>query len=54
MGAIVGGIILGLFESMAIVFLSSAYKDIAALSTLLVIMMLFPYGMLGHAGRKGG
>ena len=54
MGAIVGGLILGLVESLAIVFIASAYKDVVALSVLLVIMILAPQGLLGRAGRRGG
>jgi len=54
MGAIVGGLVLGLLESLAIVFVASAYKDVVALSALLVIMILAPNGILGRAGRKGG
>jgi branched-chain amino acid transport system permease protein len=54
MGAIVGGLALGLLESLAIVFIASAYKDVVALSALLVIMTLAPHGVFGHGGRKGG
>jgi branched-chain amino acid transport system permease protein len=54
MGAIVGGLALGLLESLAIVFVASAYKDVVALSALLVIVMLAPHGLFGHGGRKGG
>lgn len=54
MGAIVGGLVLGLVESLAIVFIASAYKDVVALSVLLLIMILVPHGILGRAGRKGG
>ncbi len=54
MGAIVGGLILGLVESLAIVFIASAYKDVVAFGVLLVIMILVPQGILGRRGRKGG
>lgn len=54
MGAIVGGLALGLLEALAIVFVASAYKDVVALGALLAIMILAPHGVLGHAGRKGG
>jgi branched-chain amino acid transport system permease protein len=53
-GALVGGLTLGLLESLAIAFVSSGYKDVIALSTLVVIMILMPNGMLGRASRKGG
>jgi branched-chain amino acid transport system permease protein len=54
MGAIVGGLVLGLVESLAIVFIASAYKDVVAFSALLVIMILVPQGILGRRGRRGG
>jgi branched-chain amino acid transport system permease protein len=54
MGAIVGGLMLGLLESLAIVFIASAYKDVVALTVLIVIMILVPHGILGRAGRAGG
>ena len=54
LGAIFGGLILGLLESLAIVFVASAYKDVAALTALLLIMMIAPHGLFGRAGRKGG
>lgn len=54
LGAIFGGVILGLLEALAIVFIASAYKDVAALSALLLIMMVAPHGLFGRAGRQGG
>jgi branched-chain amino acid transport system permease protein len=54
MGAIVGGLVLGLLESLAVVFVASAYKDAVALGALLAIMMLAPHGIFGGGGRKGG
>ena len=53
-GAVVGGITLGLLEALAIVFVSSGYKDVIAMSILIVIMILLPNGMLGRRIRKGG
>jgi len=54
LGAAVGGITLGLVESLAIVGISSSYKDVVAFSVLIVIMILMPQGILGRAGRRGG
>jgi branched-chain amino acid transport system permease protein len=54
LGALVGGLIIGLLESCAIVFVSSGLKDAIALSILIVIMIIAPEGVLGRAGRKGG
>jgi len=53
-GAIVGGVTLGLVESLAIVFVSSGYKDVIAMSILIVIMIIMPQGLLGRQGRRGG
>jgi branched-chain amino acid transport system permease protein len=52
--AAVGGITLGLMESLATVAVSSSYKDVVALSVLIAIMIFMPHGMLGRAGRRGG
>ncbi len=53
-GAIIGGVTLGLLESLAIAFVSSGYKDVIAMSMLIVIMILLPNGMLGRRIRRGG
>ncbi|MNT49619.1 High-affinity branched-chain amino acid transport system permease protein LivH [compost metagenome] len=49
-----GGLLLGLAESLAVVGFPSGYRDVIALSILIVIMILLPNGVLGRAGRKGG
>jgi branched-chain amino acid transport system permease protein len=54
LGAAVGGITLGVMESLATVAVSSSYKDVVALSVLIAIMIFMPNGMLGRAGRRGG
>lgn len=54
MGAIVGGVTLGLLESLAIVMVSSGYKDVVAMAILIVIMIAMPNGLLGRRLRKGG
>lgn len=54
LGAAIGGITLGLVESLAIIGVSSSYKDVIAYSVLIVIMILMPQGILGRAGRRGG
>jgi branched-chain amino acid transport system permease protein len=53
-GAIVGGLTLGLVESLAVVSLSSGYKDVIAMAILIVIMIVLPNGILGRRGRRGG
>ncbi len=54
MGAIVGGITLGLVESIAIVTVSSGYKDVIAMTILIIIMIVMPQGLLGRKLRRGG
>ncbi|MGA8321396.1 MAG: branched-chain amino acid ABC transporter permease, partial [Xanthobacteraceae bacterium] len=54
LGAIVGGITLGLVEALAVIAISSDYKDVISYSLLIVIMIVMPNGMLGRAGRQGG
>jgi branched-chain amino acid transport system permease protein len=54
MGAIFGGITLGLVEALAIVTVSSGYKDVIAMAILILIMILMPQGLAGRQVRKGG
>ena len=54
LGAVVGGLTLGLVESLAVVAVSSGYKDVVAMSLLIAIMIALPQGLLGKPGRKGG
>ncbi len=54
MGALLGGLTLGLVESLAIVGVSSGYKDAIALTILIAMMVLRPHGLLGQGERQGG
>ncbi len=54
LGAAVGGLTLGLVESLVVVAVSSSYKDVIAYAVLIAIMIVMPSGMLGRAGRRGG
>jgi branched-chain amino acid transport system permease protein len=49
LGALVGGIFLGVVQALAIVILGSAFKNIAALSILLLFLFVRPTGLLGTA-----
>lgn len=46
-GAFLGGIFLGLAQSLAIVLLGSGFKNIAALSILLIFIAVRPMGLFG-------
>jgi branched-chain amino acid transport system permease protein len=48
-GAFAGGILLGVAQALAIVFLGAAFKNIAALSILLLFLFVRPTGLLGPA-----
>ena len=53
-GAVVGGLLLGVVESLAVLSVSSGYKDVIAMSILIVIMILMPDGILSRRTRRGG
>ncbi|MDZ4065054.1 MAG: branched-chain amino acid ABC transporter permease [Coriobacteriia bacterium] len=50
--AVVGGIVLGMLESMSIAFISSSYKDAISLVVLLIMLFVRPQGLLGRGGRQ--
>lgn len=47
-GAIVGGLMIGLIESLVAGLISSGYKDVFALSVLLVVLFVKPSGLFGR------
>ena len=51
-GAIVGGLIIGIVESMAGFFLPEGFKDIAAYVVVLVMLMVKPNGLFGEKLSK--
>ena len=46
-GAIVGGVVLGVSESLAAGFISSAYKDVIAFLVMIGVLLFRPEGLLG-------
>jgi branched-chain amino acid transport system permease protein len=46
-GAILGGFLLGTIESLAIVFLSSEWKDVVSFVVLILILIIRPSGFFG-------
>ena len=46
-GAMLGGVILGVAETLAAAYISSEYKDIVAFSLLVLILLFRPTGLLG-------
>ena len=50
-GALGGGVLLGVLQATAIVLLGAGFKNVAALSVLLIVLFVFPSGIF--AGFKG-
>ncbi len=46
-GAIIGGLILGLLESLSAGYWSSAYKDVVAFAVLILVLFIRPSGLFG-------
>jgi branched-chain amino acid transport system permease protein len=49
LGAVVGGLIVGVSEAMSAGYLSSAYKDAVAFLIILVVLFVLPHGLFGRA-----
>ncbi len=46
-GAMLGGLLLGLAESLAVGFISPTYKDLIAFVVLIIVLLVRPTGLLG-------
>jgi branched-chain amino acid transport system permease protein len=51
-GAVVGGLLLGLLEALAAGYLSSTYKDAVAFLVILAVLFALPTGLFGRAARE--
>ena len=53
-GALAGGVLLGVLQAVAIVALGAGFKNVAALSTLLIVLFLFPpaSSLVSHGLRR--
>ncbi len=49
-GALAGGLLLGILQALAIVMLGAGFKNVAALSVLLLVLLLFPNGIFAGYG----
>ena len=47
-GAVLGGLLIGLIETMWSAYFSTDYKDVAAFSILIVVLIFLPTGLLGR------
>ena len=52
-GAMLGGLILGLIESLAVTFMNPAYKDVVAFAILILTLVFRPTGLLGDRAPDG-
>jgi branched-chain amino acid transport system permease protein len=48
-GAVLGGLLIGLAESFAAGYISSTYQNLIVFGVLIVVMLVRPSGLLGHA-----
>jgi branched-chain amino acid transport system permease protein len=51
-GAVAGGLLLGLIEALAAGYLSSTYKDAVAFLVILAVLLALPGGLFGQAARE--
>jgi branched-chain amino acid transport system permease protein len=51
-GALVGGVLIGMFEQVCGAYLIDSSKDIAAYAMLLLVLLVRPQGLFGAVGRK--
>ena len=52
LGAVIGGLLIGLAESLTAGYVDSAYKDAVALLILLALLLIKPTGLLGRAEAR--
>jgi branched-chain amino acid transport system permease protein len=50
--ALAGGILLGVVQSAAIVIFGAGYKNVIALTVLLIVLLFFPKGLFGGLAKR--
>ncbi len=51
-GAMIGGILLGIFEGIGAGYISSMYRDAFAFGVLILVLIFRPEGLLGEIGKS--
>jgi branched-chain amino acid transport system permease protein len=51
-GSLVGGLILGVLESMGALYISYTYRDTFAFVILIMVLLLRPQGLFGERARE--
>ena len=51
-GALIGGVLLGVAESLGAQFISSPYQNVYGFLLVLIILLVRPYGLFGERGRE--
>ncbi|HEX8847470.1 MAG TPA: branched-chain amino acid ABC transporter permease [Pyrinomonadaceae bacterium] len=51
-GAVLGGLLIGLTETMVVAYMSSTYKDAVAFAILILILLFRPSGLLGAVAQE--
>jgi branched-chain amino acid transport system permease protein len=51
-GAIFGGLLLGVVEALSAAYISSEYKDVIGFVMVIVVLLFFPNGLFGSKERK--
>jgi branched-chain amino acid transport system permease protein len=51
-GALIGGVLLGVVESLGAAFISSPYQNVYGFILVLIVLLVRPYGLFGERGRE--
>ena len=51
-GALIGGLLLGVVESLGAAFISSSYQNAYGFLLVLLVLLVRPYGLFGERGRE--
>lgn len=51
-GAVVGGILVGIFEALAGTYIHSSFQDVSAFVVIMVMLVVRPTGLFGSAGTR--